>query len=161
VNGKINVLAKVGKKVSYEFEIKRKITFIRGDSGSGKSKLVELVEAVEKETRGYSIECRLQPSTQVKERMVRAVRGDWKNWKRQMEEIENSVIFFDENDVCLKKKEFAKSLLDSGNYFVIVSRRDYETIPYSVEEIYDVHNSNSPDELITGSWNYANHEYKS
>ena len=114
--------------IRYEFEIKRNITVIRGQSATGKTTLVEMIRAYnEEEDNGVLIRC--------KKRLV-VVYG--KDWKRQIEETTDAIIFFDEQSRFVKSKEFAEVIKGSDNYYVIVTREKLSELPYSVTEIYGI-----------------------
>lgn len=92
--------------VEYEFEFKQKYLFIRGDSGRGKSTLVELVEDYVKTPE--SVDCLGDSNLKI------------------LTEIEvlkpGCIYFFDEFDKLLTA-ENAKLFNTTDSYFVIISRK--------------------------------------
>jgi len=118
------------KKLKYDFEIRRKITFIRGNSGTGKTTLYNLLRLHERGER-VTVECSVPCITL----------GD-RNWQYDLTETTNSIFFIDEDAYFLKRVEFAALAKKSNNYFVIISRFDFDSLPYSVNEIYEVRQSN-------------------
>ena len=114
----------------YDFELSRNITIVRGDSGTGKSTLFNMVLDYTRngEKSGINLSA---PCDCV------AVYSDW---KQQLKSINNSIIFIDEdyhNDF-LKTKDFAKYVQKSDNYFVLFTREDLHELPYSIDEIYSI-----------------------
>ncbi len=115
------------RKVKYDFVIKRNITILTGDSGSGKTVLIDLIREYRRygSDSGVSVSC---------DRDCRTL--DTENWQRQMEEISESIIFIDEGNRFLVSKTFAELVQKSDNYFVIATREKLPMLPYSVHEIY-------------------------
>lgn len=119
-------------KLRYELDIRRNITIIRGDSATGKTQLINLLEqaAVFGESSGVEVFC---------ERPCRVLGGN--DWNLILPNIHEQIIFIDEENRFVKSQEFAVAVKDSDNYFVIVTREDLPNLPYSVDEIYGIHTS--------------------
>lgn len=115
------------RKVKYDFTIKRNITILTGDSGSGKTVLIELI----RDYRRYGSDSGVLVSC---DRDCRTI--DNEDWERQISEISNSIIFIDEGNRFLTSKKFAELVQRSDNYFVIATREKLPMLPYSVREIY-------------------------
>ncbi len=115
------------KKVKYDFTVKRNITILTGDSGSGKTVLIDMI----REYRRYGSDSGVFLSCDCECRTI-----DDENWMRQIEEISGSIIFIDEGNRFLPSKEFAELVLKSDNYFVLAVREKLPMLPYSVNEIY-------------------------
>ena len=62
-------------------------------------------------------------------------------WKENLASVNESIVFVDENDRFIASEEFAISVRNSNNYFVIITRENLPNLPYSVEEIYGIHES--------------------
>lgn len=65
-----------------------------------------------------------------------------KNWRRDLKEIANSIVFIDEGSTFVRTEEFAREAKHSSNYYVIVARESLHQLPYSVDEIYGLKNTN-------------------
>ena len=115
------------RKVKYDFTIKRNITILTGDSGSGKTVLIELI----RDYRRYGSDSGVFVSC---DRDCRTI--DNEDWERQISEISDSIIFIDEGNRFLTSKRFAELVQKSDNYFVIATREKLPMLPYSVNEIY-------------------------
>ena len=63
------------------------------------------------------------------------------NWKLLLENISGSILFTDEENAFINTEEFAASVRDSDNYFVLITRENLYNLPYSVEEIYGLNSS--------------------
>ena len=120
------------RRIKFELEIKRNITIIRGDSATGKTTLMNLIEANERlgEESGVSISC---------ERKCKTINNS--NWENVINQSSECIIFADEDIKSVKSREFAEKLKYSNNYYVIITREKLPNLPYSVEEVYGIHNS--------------------
>lgn len=131
MKGKYHIVVQ-NNKLRYELDIKRNITIIRGDSATGKTKLINLLEQASTfgESSGVEVFC---------ERPCRTLGGN--DWNIVLPNIHEHIIFFDEESRFVKSQEFAAAVKSSDNYFVIVTREDLPNLPYSVDEIYGIHTS--------------------
>lgn len=120
------------KHLRYDFELKRNITIIRGDSATGKTTLVDLVRVYSNDPSGSPVELVCDKNCFVVEGVL---------WKQQLTGIQDSIVFIDEGNEFVKSKEFASVVQQTDNYYVIVTRESLPTLPYSVEEIYGIRTS--------------------
>ena len=133
MTGKYEIIVK-NRRIQYKFTIKRNITILKGDSATGKTTLIEMIEAYEqnKENSGVSINCE-----------KKCVVLTSLNWELILNNIHNSIVFIDEGEPFIKSKDFARVVKSSDNYYVIVTRSSLFNLPYSVEEIYGIKNTTS------------------
>lgn len=131
MKGKYHIVVQ-NNKLRYEFDIRRNITIIRGDSATGKTKLISLLEQAASlgESSGVEVLC---------ERPCRTLGGN--DWNLVLPNIHEQILFVDEENKFVKSQDFATAVKASDNYFVIVTREDLPNLPYSVEEIYGIHTS--------------------
>ncbi len=131
MKGKYHIIVQ-NNRVKFEFDIKRNITIIRGDSATGKTTLMNLVETYERlgEESGISISCRRECKTL-----------NNSNWENVVAQNKECIIFIDEETKVVKTTEFAEAIKNSDNYYVIITRENLPNLPYSVEEIYGIHSS--------------------
>lgn len=129
MKGKYHIVIQ-NKRLRYELNIRRNITIIRGDSATGKTTLINLLEQAVSlgESSGVEVLC---------ERPCRTLGGN--DWNIVLPNIHEHIIFLDEEKKFVKSQEFAAAVKDSDNYFVIITREDLPNLPYSVEEIYGIH----------------------
>lgn len=125
--------------VKYEFDIRRNITIIKGDSATGKTVLVNLVQEYEQNgiDSGITIDCDIP---------CRVINGN--NWEDQLNTISNSIVFIDEGNRFVSSQDFAEYVKKGQNYYVIVTREKLDNLPYSVTEIYGIHSSGKYESLI-------------
>ena len=119
-------------KVKYDFELKRNITVVQGNSGTGKTTLFEMVAEHTrlKDKSGVNISCDVP--------CVALVDLDWKN---QLKRIKGSIVLIDEGADYISKVDFAKAVNKSDNYYLLFTRENLYELPYSVNEIYKIKTS--------------------
>lgn len=120
------------KKIKYDFEIRRNITIIRGDSATGKTALVDMVREYYQngEDSGIELHC---------SKMCIVLEG--RNWKTQLSLIQDSIVFIDEGNHFVSSKDFSSEIQNTDNYYVIVTRESLSALPYSINEIYGIRDS--------------------
>ena len=117
--------------LKYEFDIRRNLTIIQGNSATGKTTLVDMIREVHmSEKSGVNLSC---------ERPCRVLEGDL--WRQQISYISDSILFIDEGASFVETEEFAEAVGNSSNYFVIVTRENLEMLLVSVEEVYGIRSS--------------------
>lgn len=118
--------------MKYEFDLKRNITILKGDSATGKTTLIEMIQEylINGMDSGINFSCDVE---------CRVLTGNL--WKEQIQADKDMILFIDEGNRFIKTKEFAEVVKNSGNYFVIVTRESLEMLPISVDEIYGIKSS--------------------
>lgn len=117
------------KRVKYDFEIRRNITVLRGDSATGKTNLIEMIREYANNGSNSSIELVCDKSCYILEGST---------WQGQLSVMKDSIVFIDEGNPFVLTNEFATSIQQTDNYYVIVSRESLPNLPYSIEEIYGI-----------------------
>lgn len=120
------------RRASFSFEVRRNITVVRGDSGTGKTTLYEMIADYSAlgERSGVAVRC---------ERPCIALTDH--DWRHQLAGIADSIVFIDEGLEDLLTDDFAAALKSSSNYYVIFCRAELPNLPYSVNEIYRIKTS--------------------
>jgi len=118
-------------RVVYDLTIVRNITIIRGDSATGKTTLLEMLDTYLRygDDSGISVECDVPISVYLSDNR----RG---HWREQLSNAEGSIVFIEELNPFVNTKEFAEYISTSGSYYVLITRWSLKNLPYSVEEIY-------------------------
>lgn len=131
MKGKHRIIVQ-NNKLHYEFEIKRNITVIQGDSATGKTTLINMLRQAENlgESSGVDV---------ISDVSCRILEG--KSWKLILQNSSDSIFFIDEENVFINTEEFASAVRGSDNYFVLITRENLYNLPYSVEEIYGLYAS--------------------
>ncbi len=132
------------KRLKYEFDIKRNITVIQGDSASGKTTLLDLLGTHSR----YGKESGINVQSDVP---CVVFGGDAVLWKTILEVYQDSIVFIDEDYPFIYSKDFAELVQGSSNYFVLITRQPLYNLPYSIQEIYGIR--------TTGKYHYPEQVY--
>lgn len=130
--GTFDVRVSRRRGVSFSFTVRRNITVVRGDSGTGKTTLFEMIADHTRlgDQSGVTIQC---------DRPCVALTDI--NWQSQLAGYSHSIVFIDEGFQELPTDEFARMVRGSSNYFVLITRADIPSLPYSVDEMYKIKTS--------------------
>lgn len=131
MKGKHRIVVK-NNRLHYELEIKRNITIIQGDSATGKTTLINMLRQAENlgESSGIDV---------ISDVPCRILEGN--NWKIILENSSGNIFFIDEENSFINTEGFASVVKESDNYFVLITRENLYNLPYSVDEIYGLHES--------------------
>lgn len=92
MKGKHRVIVST-KRLKYDFEIRRNLTIIRGDSATGKTTLVDMIRDYVNNPAGTPVELVCDKKCYVLEGTL---------WKGQLEEISDSIVFIDEGNAFIQ-----------------------------------------------------------
>lgn len=120
------------KRVRYDFEIKRNITIIRGDSATGKTTLIDMIREHFENGSASGVELTCDKECTV---------VDGRTWAGQLSMMKECIVFIDEGNDFVMSDDFAAVIQNTDNYYVIVTREGIPSLPYSVDEIYGIRNS--------------------
>ncbi len=137
-------------KVRFDFELHRNITVVRGNSGTGKTTLYEMVAEHMRlgEQSGVNISCD-----------VPCVALSDMDWANQLKKTKSSIVFIDEGADYTSSIEFANEIRNTDNYYVIFIRENLYLLPYSVNEIYEIKTSGKYHRFIPMYKEKAGHVY--
>lgn len=119
-------------RLHYEFELKRNITIIQGNSATGKTTLINMLRQAENLGSSSGVDV-------ISDVPCRILEGI--NWKLILQNTSQTIFFIDEENAFLRTEEFASMIRGSDNYYVLITRENLYNLPYSVEEIYGLHQS--------------------
>ncbi len=127
------MLGKISIRISnqrneYKFTLYRNITILRGDSGTGKTTLYDMI-------RDYN---NLGKESGVKVSGGKVVTLEGRNWESELDKLSEAVVVIDEGSKFVFSKEFASKVKGCDNYFLIITRNYLPQLPYSVDEIYRI-----------------------
>ena len=132
MKGRIDIRVS-NNRARFRFTLERNITIVRGDSGTGKTTLYEMITEYTRlgENSGVQVSapCRCVALTDM-------------DWQNQLSHTSGSVVFIDEGADYLASHDFAAAIQKTDNYYVIFNRENLHELPYSVEEIYEIKTSN-------------------
>lgn len=120
------------KRIRYRFVLRRNLTVIRGDSATGKTTLVDMIQQYVDNPSGSAVNVQCDKNCYV-------ISGAL--WKSTLQGIQDGIIFIDEGNDFITTTEFAETISQTDNYYVIVTRESLPALPYSTEEIYGIRES--------------------
>ena len=120
------------RDVKFKFTLNRNITVIRGESGTGKTTLFEMIAEYTRlgNKSGVNVKC--------EKNVAAPIYADWQN---QLGNYTESIIFIDEGFDWIRSESFARFAKNTDNYYVLFTREPLHELPYSVEEIYEIKTS--------------------
>ena len=131
-------------RLKYEFTVRRNITVIQGESATGKTTLIGLLN--EYALRGPSSGIKLESDVP-----CTVYGGSPDLWKTILEAVHSSIVFIDEGYDFIFTREFAALINGSDNYYVFITRKPIRNLPYSINEIYGIR--------TTGKYHYPEKIY--
>ena len=139
MKGSYEVIVK-NRRIQYKFTVNRNITILKGDSATGKTTLIEMIQAFQqnKESSGISLSCK-KPCVVL----------DSNNWQLILQNTKESIVFIDEGNSFVTSKDFADAVKNSTNYYVIATRNNLFNLPYSIQEVYGIKNTSGNKYLET------------
>ena len=114
------------KRIVFTLDIQRNITIIRGDSATGKTTFIEMLQNYERLGK--------QSGVTVQSEKELHVLTDY-DWEDRLPRISNSIIFVDEGNRFVSSIEFARAIVGSDNYYVLITRENLYQLPYSVDAV--------------------------
>ena len=138
MNGKYTIEVS-NKKVTYRLEIKRNITIIQGDSGTGKTTLFRMINEYNRygNSSGISLVCDKE-----------CIALTELNWQNYLSNAEEKIIFIDEDSKYIHTRDFSKLVNYSDNYFVLITRDSLPHLAYSINEIYGIRENRESQKYI-------------
>lgn len=139
MKGSYKVKVSRRRGTTFEFIVRRNITIVRGDSGTGKTTLYDMVSDYTRlgDNSGVTVQC--------EHPCVALTDIDWRN---QLAGIAGSIVFIDEGMEDLPTEDFARAVRDSDNYYVIFTRSELSYLPYSINEVYKIKTSGKYHSLV-------------
>jgi hypothetical protein len=121
---------------NYRISLKRNISILRGDSGTGKTTLINiLLESIGNRRINVNISC------------TSSTVNGFKVLTKDMEQDyiidfinkhDNYLILCDEDVKFIYSKEFSGLIKNTSHYYLFVTRRSLGAIPYAVDSIYEL-----------------------
>ena len=132
MKGKISISIQ-NRHIAFKFELERNVTVLTGDSGTGKTKLINMVRmySTEGKASGITLKCDYQ-----------CIVLEGRNWEKILQNTEKSIVFVEESTHFLKDKSFAREIKNTDNYYVLVTREPLPQIPYSIESVKKIVKNN-------------------
>lgn len=132
------------RKLHYQLDIERKVTLIKGNSATGKTTLIKMLQGYLEQGAKSGIHLKNEQNVPI------TVFTPVTRWERDLPELRKHIIFIDESVDFLYSPGFQKIFLSSDNYLVIISRSGcFNHLPYAIESIYELRTKKQPDGHLT------------
>lgn len=120
-------------RVQIKLLVRRNLTVLQGNSATGKTTLLELIDQFDElgAASGVMVNCDVP---------CKVLSG--RRWESELADIHQSIVFIDEDAAFMRSHDFARAARNSDNYYVLVAREALKQLPYSVDEIYGLRNTN-------------------
>lgn len=144
------------KKIKYVLDIERKITVIKGNSGTGKTTLVCMIQgyAAQGNKSGISVKNDSNLPLMVFTATTR--------WETELAEAKGALIFIDEAVDYIYSKGFQQEFVQSDNYLVVISRSgQFNHFPYAIQSIYELRTTQNEKLKLTKMYQLYNFQEKS
>ena len=128
-----HVIGVTSRKATYRLELERKVSVIKGNSGTGKSSLIRLISEYLEFGKKSGIKISVDSSASL------GVLTNSSEWEKVLDSVHNTILFIDEDVDYLYSEGFQKELWKADCYMVIVSRSgSFMGLPYSISGIYEL-----------------------
>lgn len=89
------------KRLKYDFELRRNLTIVQGNSATGKTTLVDMIRDFINNPSGTPVELNCDKKCYVLEGSL---------WKQQLAGISDGIVFIDEGNDFIKSTDFAQEI---------------------------------------------------
>lgn len=128
-----HIISVTSRKAGYRLELERKISVLKGNSGTGKSSLIRLISEHLEFGKQSGVKISVNSS------VVLAVLTNTSEWAEILSSVHDTILFVDEDVRYLYSESFQRSLWKADCYAVIVSRSGkFTALPYSVFGVYEL-----------------------
>ncbi len=142
------------KRIKYVFDIERKVTVIKGKSGTGKTTLIRMLSGYISQGNKSGITMRNQTNIPIK------VFDSATRWESELKDRASKLIFVDEATDYIYSKAFQEEFAQSVHYLVVISRSGrFNHLPFAIDSIYELRTEEAKDKLKLTKM-YHIYEYK-
>ena len=150
-----HIVSITSRRAEYRLELERKITVIKGKSGTGKSSVIRLVSDYLELGKDSGIKVTVSSSTRL------LVLTNSSDWDTVMPSLRNTIIFFDEDVRYIYTEAFQKALWTADCYAVIISRSGQFTgLTFAVSSIYELVTERNGKNTITSMYHLYEEKHK-
>lgn len=145
----------VSRKAEYCLALERKISVIKGKSGSGKTSVIRLIANFLELGKDSGIKVSVSTSANL------MVLFNSSKWEQELSNLHNTILFIDEDVRFLYEVSFQRTLWKSDCYAVIVSRSGmFTALPFAISSVYQFATKKNGSTTITYLYKYYEKKYK-
>ena len=149
-----HVVSVVSRKATYRLELERKVSVIKGNSGTGKSSLIRLISEYLEFGKKSGIKVSVDSSVSL------GVLTNSSEWEKVLGSVHDTIVFVDEDVEYIYSGGFQKELWKSDCYAVIVSRSGgFTGLPYSISGIYELVTEKKDENTTTSMYQLYEEEH--
>ena len=127
-----HIVSVTSRKSRYHLEIERKISVLKGNSGTGKSSLIRLISEYLEYGKQSGVKVFVDSSATL------AVLNNSSDWYEILSALHDTILFIDEDVRYLYSESFQRELWKADCYAIIVSRSGmFTALPYSIFGVYE------------------------
>ena len=128
-----HIISITSRKATYHLELERKISVLKGNSGTGKSSLIRLISEYLEYGKQSGVKLLTDPVVSL------SVLTNTSDWLEILASVHETVLLIDEDVRYLYSESFQRELRAADCYAVIVSRSGrFSALPYSIFGIYEL-----------------------
>ena len=138
-------LVKISRRnVDYELDIERPVTIIKGNSGTGKTTIIQTLLGFLEQGKKSGAKVSITPEVQC------SVFTNRTHWEQELSSLNNCIIFVDESVDYVYSEGFQKAFCASDNYLVVISRSgEFNCLPYAINSIFELQTSANGTSFLT------------
>ena len=128
-----HIISVTSRKAGYHLELERKISVLKGNSGTGKSSLIRLISEYLEYGKQSGVKLSVDSNASL------TVLTNTSDWDDILDLARDAILFIDEDVRYLYSEPFQRKLWSADCYAVIVSRSGrFKALPYSIFGIYEL-----------------------
>lgn len=121
------------RRVIYQLSLERKVTVIKGNSGTGKTSMIRILSDYVELGKDSGVHIRKSSDYDIK------ILENRTDWHQELEQAHNCIMFVDEDVRYLYDKNFQSVFQGADCYIVIISRSGmFQQLPYAISSIYEL-----------------------
>lgn len=128
-----HIISITSRKAVYNLELERKISVLKGNSGTGKSSVIRLISEYLEYGKQSGVKLLSDSNVSL------SVLTNTSDWSEILMYVHDTILFIDEDVRYLYNENFQRELWAADCYAVIVSRSGrFTALPYSIFGIYEL-----------------------
>jgi len=142
------------RRMTFQLEIERNVTVIKGNSGTGKTTLIRMLLGYLEQGKRSGIHVKTNGNVAL------SVFTQLTHWDSELERLHETIIFIDESVDYIYTKAFQMTFMHSDNYLVVISRSGkFNHLPYAINSIYELRTIQQQNMTFTKMYHFYKTEH--